>query len=101
MRSRVLGLYRRIFREAKVWENVAERDDIRAEAREVFRNNRDLPAAQVEQKLNEGDTRIELAKHYRIAAPRPVYAQKGTNPGDIEEKYQQGDFKGSSYGVKS
>ena len=83
-RAQALSLYRRIFREARAWQNEGERDAIREEARSLFRKNLDLAEDQVPDKLFEGESRVELALHYRVYSPRLSYVQKGTEDHDAE-----------------
>ena len=84
-RQQVLQLYRDILRLAKTWEakvpseTVKEKDFIRSEARTMFRANKDISdAEELDKKLDEAKTRLEIAKHYRIPYPRPVYFATGT-----------------------
>lgn len=94
----MLSLYRRILREARQWENVEERSDIRHEAKTLFRKNKDLVGAEeIESRLFEGETRIQLAKHYKNPYPRLYYAPKGTqgNVESIQNNYIKGAYRAS------
>ncbi|XP_032836402.1 LYR motif-containing protein 1 [Petromyzon marinus] len=80
-RVEVLGLYRRVFRLARGWrlqgaepsESLAEAEYIRAEARALFRKNKDLVEPEkIKFCIEECETRIELALHYKIPYPRPM-----------------------------
>jgi len=90
-RSQVIELYKNILRLAKTWEakvpseTAREQEFIRSEARYLFRLNKDINEAEVEKKLEEGRTRLEIARHYRIPYPRPVYYGTGTQT-KIEKK---------------
>ena len=85
LRSQVLSLYRTILRLSRTWqakqssETGQERQYIVNEARRSFRLNRDLTSESAIQKaLVEGRARVEVARHYRIPYPRPVYYGTGT-----------------------
>ncbi|XP_078451184.1 LYR motif-containing protein 1 [Lampetra fluviatilis] len=81
-RVEVLGLYRRVFRLARGWRSqgaaepsaaLAEAEYIRAEARALFRKNKDLVEPEkIKFCIEECKTRIELALHYKIPYPRPM-----------------------------
>eukprot|EP00168_Porphyra_purpurea_P008764 TRINITY_DN2122_c0_g1_i3.p3 TRINITY_DN2122_c0_g1~~TRINITY_DN2122_c0_g1_i3.p3 ORF type:complete len:101 (+),score=31.58 TRINITY_DN2122_c0_g1_i3:197-499(+) len=77
-RVRALGLYHRILRACKDWKSPAEATDLRAEARTLFAQNAGLtePAA-IEAKLFEGESRVDLAIFYGIAAPRLPHVVPG------------------------
>ncbi|KAK4311015.1 hypothetical protein Pmani_017454 [Petrolisthes manimaculis] len=79
VRIRVLSLYRRILRTGQSWEaenpeeTEAEKLFIRSEAREVFRANKHLlDAEKILEHLTEGESRLEMALHYKTPYPRPV-----------------------------
>jgi len=97
-RQQVLRLYRTILRGAKNWDGPAsERKDIVEEASLLFRKNRDVPEGQVPEYLFEAETRIELAKHYKIPYARLYYAPKRTegNADSIRANYIQGAYRAS------
>ena len=84
-KSQVIQLYREILRLAKTWEakvpseTALEKDFIRSEARLMFRANKNISSDQeVDKKLEEGRNRLEIARHYRIPYPRPVYYATGS-----------------------
>jgi hypothetical protein len=84
-RRQVLQLYRDILSLAKTWEakvpseTKQEQDFIRTEARTTFRANKNITETEeLDKKLEEGKTRLEIARHYRIPYPRPVYFATGS-----------------------
>jgi hypothetical protein len=89
-RVEVLNLYRRILRASSRWDRVEERAALKAEAMELFRKNRSLRDDQIDERLFEGTSRLELALHYKNAQPRLYHVQKGTDS-DVEsvEKFQK------------
>lgn len=103
LRSRVLSLYRRVLREVHRWPVEEERGALRTEAETLFRQNAALTdAAQIEERVFEGTTRLELSLHYGKASPRLYYMQKGTRDHDAEsvaETFQVGAYM-KSYGFK-
>lgn len=81
LRQEVLSLYRRIFRLARKWESYTaspsdagvESAYIKDEARKLFRKNKNVSNEQeILEFIKEGNTRIEMAIHYRIPYPRPI-----------------------------
>ncbi|KAI1307228.1 LYR motif-containing protein 1 [Halotydeus destructor] len=97
LRSDVLRMYKSILRLSRTWEskNVnntqSERMYIEKEAKRLFRENRNLTAdTDVKKKLNEAYSRVEIARHYGIAYPRPVYYGTGSytkqNKRNIQKK---------------
>jgi hypothetical protein len=75
----VLRLYRKILVTGRTWPNVPERSYIQSEAARLFRENQDLKTVEaIERKLFEATSRYDLAKFYKIAAPRYFYNQPGT-----------------------
>ena len=67
-----MGLYRRILRAAERFESAADRSYIRSEAGRLFRVNAgERDPEEVEKKLFEGESRLELGVHYGIPYPRP------------------------------
>jgi len=79
--TRVLRLYRRILREGRRWEGPAEeRDYIAEEARRLFRQNAVLHGGpeELERKMFEGESRLEIGLHYRIPYPRFAHFDKNT-----------------------
>lgn len=101
-RARVLGMYRYIMRGARTWEGgPAEQQAIRDEARTLFRRNQHAPDSEVPDYLFEAQTRVELARHYRIPHARLFYAPKGTT-GDRESilsHYVPGAYR-KSYAIE-
>ncbi|GAM23950.1 hypothetical protein SAMD00019534_071250 [Acytostelium subglobosum LB1] len=76
-RTKVLYLYRRIFRMANQWEKPTEKEDIRTEARISFRRNKDLKdVTEIDEKIEEARSRMLLALHYKIPYPKKSYAPK-------------------------
>src|SRR5690348_9394650 len=77
----VLALYRTILKHGRSWHN---RDDgvfIKREAQLLFRKNKALTEpAEIEKKLLEADTRLQLALHYRNPHPRIFYGPPGHTP---------------------
>ncbi len=78
-RLRVLSLYRRIMKMAQNWtsasndirQTVEERDYIREEARTLFRKNAHLrDPKEIEAHILEGQSRLDLAMHYKNPYPR-------------------------------
>lgn len=86
-----------ILRESKKWPVPREGADIRQEAQKLFRQNRSAPPEAVDDFIFEAETRIELAKHYRIPYARLYYAPKGTegNAESMQENYQPGAYRKS------
>eukprot|EP01121_Diplochlamys_sp_Union-15-3_P016307 TRINITY_DN5526_c0_g1_i1.p1 TRINITY_DN5526_c0_g1~~TRINITY_DN5526_c0_g1_i1.p1 ORF type:complete len:150 (+),score=37.89 TRINITY_DN5526_c0_g1_i1:67-450(+) len=76
LRSKVLNMYRRIFRERNKWQgDEADKVVITREARKLFRKNKDISDPEkIKRKLEEAELRIELALHYKIPYPRPYNA---------------------------
>ena len=79
LKKDVLRAYRQIFAVARSWEASEpdqtrdERKYIREEARRLFRMNKDLMDEDVIRVcLNEAQSRIELAIHYRNPYPRAI-----------------------------
>ncbi|XP_065065931.1 LYR motif containing protein 1-like [Rhopilema esculentum] len=77
----VFSLYRRILRTAKIWESSSgqkddtntERNYIKNEAQRLFRKNMKISdPEEIYLALKEGETRLELALHYKNPYPRPV-----------------------------
>lgn len=70
-RPRVLALYRQILRTGHQWKNTDEREYIVNEARRLFRQNQDISdPSLIKAKILEGESRLELGKHYKIPYPR-------------------------------
>mmetsp|Transcript_11406 Transcript_11406/g.23127 ORF Transcript_11406/g.23127 Transcript_11406/m.23127 type:complete len:156 (-) Transcript_11406:1222-1689(-) len=77
--SRVRSLYRRILRSARTWEGLEERNYVRNEAHTLFHKNAGLTRpSEIQEKLFEGESRLELALHYRIPYPRPYNVTPGS-----------------------
>uniref|UniRef100_UPI0035901FB2 LYR motif-containing protein 1 n=1 Tax=Myxine glutinosa TaxID=7769 RepID=UPI0035901FB2 len=80
-RHEVLALYRRVFRLAQTWQaqsgqasdTQTEKIYIEEEARTLFRKNKQLQdLGKIRSCIEECETRIELALHYKIPYPRPM-----------------------------
>lgn len=91
-KSEVIQLYRDLIRLSKTWqakcesETRTERVFIRNETRSLFRDNKNIVSPEViDQKLEEGRKRVEVAKHYGIPYARPVYYATGAVTG-MEKK---------------
>ena len=112
-RQKVLGLYRTILRGGKKWDNPnakskkqvkEESDYIIAEAKELFRKNKQLSDETIIQekvtrintfknfshfsfqKIFEAESRIGLASHYKIPYPRLFNAPPKTYEDDLKSK---------------
>jgi hypothetical protein len=82
-RERVLKLYRAILRAAKTHfrDQPETFADVYAEARTLFRKNASLRGAEeIERKLFEGESRLEMALHYGIPYPRQYHLSPGATP---------------------
>ncbi|XP_060601934.1 LYR motif-containing protein 1-like [Ruditapes philippinarum] len=82
LRNEVLSLYRKLIRLSYKWESSLgnpgsdgkERIYIRDEARRLFKRNKSITdVEEIKQHLKEGQTRLELALHYKTPYPRPVH----------------------------
>ncbi|KAM3181777.1 hypothetical protein ACTXT7_013700 [Hymenolepis weldensis] len=78
-KARVLDLYKRLIRLSKTWtsasgdaaQSAKESEYIKLEARTLFRNNAHLTDPKViEAHILEGESRLELAMHYKNPYPR-------------------------------
>nr|CDS34942.1 LYR motif containing protein 1 [Hymenolepis microstoma]CUU98208.1 hypothetical transcript [Hymenolepis microstoma] len=78
-KTRVLDLYKRLMRLSKTWtsasgdaaQSAKEREYIKQEARTLFRSNAHLTDSKaIEAHILEGESRLELAIHYRNPYPR-------------------------------
>ena len=96
MTRRAISLMRSMMRVSRGWcgeGGDAEAAFIVAETRRAFRERRDLDpgSAEAEAALEEGENRLELARHYRIAYPRmahiPLYGG-----GDVKHVLPPADF---------
>ncbi|KAK4529337.1 hypothetical protein CCYA_CCYA01G0194 [Cyanidiococcus yangmingshanensis] len=82
-RERALNLYRAILRAAKArFQDQPETlADVYAEAKTLFRKNAPLrDAEEIERKLFEGESRLEMALHYGIPYPRQYHLSPGATP---------------------
>ncbi|KAJ7295691.1 hypothetical protein O6H91_07G015800 [Diphasiastrum complanatum] len=72
IRARALGLYRSLLRSARTWPGPpSEKTYILEESRLLFRKYQHLSdPTEINQKLFEGETRFEIAWHYKIPYPR-------------------------------
>lgn len=84
-KEEVLRLYKDILRLSRTWnaksahDTANERSYILTEARSMFKSNKSLNVDdEIKKKIDEGWKRIEVAKHYGIPYPRPVYFEVGT-----------------------
>jgi hypothetical protein len=91
-RQDVIRLYKDLIRLSKTWqaknagETSSERVFIRNETRSLFRDNKSIVNSDlIDQKLEEGRKRLEVAKHYGIPYARPVYYPTGAVTG-LEKK---------------
>ncbi|KAF2366647.1 Complex 1 LYR protein [Trinorchestia longiramus] len=80
LRGQVLALYKRIMRCARTWQaknpsaSEEERAYIEDEARRLFRANKDISdPSKILLCIQEGEARMEIARHYQLPYPRPVH----------------------------
>lgn len=85
LRSQVLRLYKDALKLSKNWEakeaseTELERIYISREVKRSFRENAGLSSnLDIEAKLVEGKGRLDVAKHYQIPYPRPIYYATGS-----------------------
>ena len=83
-KPKVLSLYKRILRTGKNWEEIGGNPEdsqfILTEARDLFHKNKDIQDNEkIETKIFEGESRLELALHYKIPYPRLFNIAHGTN----------------------
>lgn len=95
-RSDVIRLYKELIRLSKTWnakcpeETTKERSFIRNETRSLFRDNRNMASSElIDQKLEEGRKRLEVAKHYGIPYARPVYYATGAVTGHEKKRLRK------------
>lgn len=76
----VLALYKNILRTGQSWQakdsfqTQLEKDYIQNEARLQFRkNSRIVDQEVIRSCIHEAEARLEIARHYRVPYPRPVY----------------------------
>ncbi|KAG6545351.1 hypothetical protein Mapa_013200 [Marchantia paleacea] len=71
-RSKALALYRKLLRTARAWPGPAsEKQYILTESRDQFEANRHLAhAEEIDRKIFEGESRHDIAWHYKIPYPR-------------------------------
>lgn len=71
-RERVLQLYKQLMRTSRTWSGKqSEKEYIRAESRKQFKANKTITdPATIEKQLFEGQSRLELALHYKNPYPR-------------------------------
>jgi len=72
-RVRALSLMRQMLRMSRGWSGEGGLDEaifIVNETRKAFRERRHLRGAEAERALEEGEERLEMARHYNIAYPR-------------------------------
>ncbi|XP_063961741.1 LYR motif-containing protein 1-like [Lytechinus pictus] len=89
LRSQTLSLYKTLLRTAQRWEassgvlseTKSEREYIKAETKELFRKNRQLTdVEEIRLCIQEGESRLAMAMHYRTPYPRPVNIPYGGLP---------------------
>ncbi|XP_072168077.1 LYR motif containing protein 1-like [Diadema setosum] len=85
----VFSLYRKLLRAAQTWEastgkradTKEEREYIEKETKNLFRKNQQLTdPEEIRLCLKEGETRLEIAYHYKTPYPRPVNIPYGGLP---------------------
>jgi hypothetical protein len=91
LRPQVLSLYRKILRAGKTWTGpIEERSYILTEARSLFRRNKGVKdVGTIQEKLFEGQSRLELGLHYKIPWPRLYNAPPRTTSETLKEKFEQ------------
>jgi len=96
MTHRAISLMRSMLRVSRGWRGEggdAEAAFIVTETRRVFRERRGLAAgsAEAEAALEEGENRLELARHYAIAYPRMAHLPLAGG-GDVKHVLPPADF---------
>ena len=85
-RIRALRLYRQIIRTGKQWKVPTEQEYILNETRTLFRKNKSLTSQkEIDEKIFEGQSRLELGLHYQIPYPRLYNAPAGATPDHLKE----------------
>lgn len=86
LRLDVLRMYKSILRLGRTWEakdasnTAAERTYIETEAKRCFREHQFISSeVEIKKKLDEAYGRVEIARHYKIPYPRPVYYRTGSS----------------------
>mmetsp|Transcript_7563 Transcript_7563/g.11226 ORF Transcript_7563/g.11226 Transcript_7563/m.11226 type:complete len:147 (+) Transcript_7563:31-471(+) len=94
IRQQVLSMYRYILKSSYTWKGPQEdRDYIAAEAKRLFRKNKNLTDEdEIEKVLFEGESRIVIAEHYKICYPRPYNNPKGTKGGSQDVEHEREKF---------
>ena len=84
LRREVLSFYKQILRLSKNWKAINECNDIKEQQyirnegkRLIVQNKHLMDETEIKKLLDEGLKRLEVAKHYRIPYPRPVYYPTG------------------------
>ncbi|CAH8862877.1 unnamed protein product [Trichobilharzia szidati] len=99
-RSRVLSLYRQIFRLARVWnaqsgvkeDSIRESEYMKEEARTLFRQNAHLTdEEEIENHIKEAELRIELTLHYGTPYPRLINVPSNTLAAHIAKSSSSSD----------
>eukprot|EP00245_Coleochaete_scutata_P003023 TRINITY_DN14315_c0_g1_i1.p1 TRINITY_DN14315_c0_g1~~TRINITY_DN14315_c0_g1_i1.p1 ORF type:complete len:124 (+),score=11.48 TRINITY_DN14315_c0_g1_i1:61-432(+) len=87
-RARSLALYRKLMRSCRTWPGPQEEKDwIRSEARSTFQRDRGLTDEdQINKQLFEGESRYDIAWHYKIPYPRLHNLPTGTVKGSRASK---------------
>ncbi|XP_793593.4 LYR motif-containing protein 1 isoform X1 [Strongylocentrotus purpuratus] len=89
LRSQSLSLYKSLLRTALKWEassgvlgdTKSEREYIKTETKELFRKNKQLTdVEEIKLCIQEGESRLTMALHYRTPYPRPVNIPYGGLP---------------------
>ncbi|XP_050391927.1 LYR motif-containing protein 1 [Patella vulgata] len=98
-RKEVLSLYKRILNTARKWNSASgdstecktEKQYIKEETRMLFKRNKEVTdQEEIKEFIREGETRLELALHYRTPYPRPVNIPQSTlPPGNFKMKKAQ------------
>lgn len=97
-RTRALSLMRQMLRASRGWEGEGGIDEaifIITETRRVFRERRHLRGAELERALEEGEERLQMARHYKIAYPRMAHVPL-SGGGDVKNVLPPADAGSSS-----
>ncbi len=86
LKREVLSFYKQIVKLSKNWtaidskNTMKEREYIINETKRIINENRDLTNdKEIRKLLEEGVNRMEIARHYRIPYPRPIYYPTGAS----------------------
>ena len=89
---------RQMLRASRGWEGEGGIDEaifIITETRRVFRERRHLRGAELERALEEGEERLQMARHYKIAYPRMAHVPL-SGGGDVKNVLPPADAGSSS-----